>query len=132
MVYTTRLASATKSGTSQHSLLVQVGSVAPAFVVPHEPSSWTPKYRSSSDAPVRCAPASDMIQSACGVVVGCSHAGVWQVAVLSVLRYTPPSEARITGQASFAACVSKTRSPRSSCAPRVLVNGPAHGGAGAP
>src|SRR5258705_11283689 len=66
-----------------------------------------------------------MTHRACGVRSGCSNCGLWQVAVMSVLRYTPPSEEKIVGQRSFATDMSKTRSPVSSCAPTERVNGPA-------
>src|SRR5207245_2108904 len=39
-----------------------------------------------------------MSHVACGLVVGCSNFGFWQSAPLSVLRYTPPSDAKSVGQ----------------------------------
>src|SRR6185295_12588632 len=65
-----------------------------------------------------------MTHRACGVRSGCSNCGVWHVAVISVLRYTPPSEEKIVGQRSFGTDMSKTRSPVSSCAPVGRVNEP--------
>src|SRR6266498_41078 len=126
VVYTTRLESATMSKMSQQSLLLHVGGAAPAFVVAQDPSSCSPKYRSSAVSPAWLAPLIPNSQVACGVLAGCSQSGFWQSDPRSVFRYTPPSDDMTVGQASLAAWESKTRSPMSSWPPTLRVKGPAH------